>query len=67
MLQFIFGKSGTGKTTLINNKIRELVSSNNNKIIMLVPDQSTFETEKTFLDLLGARKSKDVLVLGFSM
>ena len=66
MLQFIFGKSGTGKTTLINNKIRELVSSNNNKIIMLVPDQSTFETEKTFLDLLGARKSKDVLVLGFS-
>ncbi len=66
MLQFILGKSGTGKTTCIYNKIKDLIESGNEKIIIIVPDQSTFETEKAFLELLGAKKSKNVLVLGFS-
>ncbi len=66
MLQFVLGKSGTGKTALINNKIKELVENGNDKIIMLVPDQSSFETEKTFLDMLGAKKSNNVKVFGFS-
>lgn len=65
MLQFILGKSGSGKTTFINNKISELVNSGEN-VILLVPDQSSFETEKTFLDLLGAKKSKKVKIFGFS-
>lgn len=66
MLQFILGKSGTGKTALIYDKIKELVDSGNDKILMLVPDQSSFETEKAFLDILGAKKSKSVKVFGFS-
>lgn len=66
MLQFILGKSGTGKTTLIYEKIKELTDAGNDKILMLVPDQSSFETEKAFLDILGAKKSKNVKVFGFS-
>ena len=66
MIQFILGKSGTGKTTWLNNKVAELINNNGKKLMFLVPDQSTFETEKTFLDLLGAKKSKNVLVFGFS-
>lgn len=66
MLRFILGKSGTGKTTFIYDKIKELVHSGNKKIIMLVPDQSSFETEKDFLNLLGSKCSKNVLVVGFS-
>lgn len=66
MIQFILGKSGTGKTTWLNNKVAQLVNNGDEKLMFLVPDQSTFETEKTFLDLLGAKKSKNVLVLGFS-
>ena len=66
MLQFILGKSGTGKTTLIYEKITQLVQNGNENIIMLVPDQSSFETEKAFLDLLGAKNSKNVKVFGFS-
>lgn len=66
MLQFVFGKSGTGKTTWINNKISSLVAENNNKIMLVVPDQSTFESEKAFLNLLGAKKAKNILIFGFS-
>lgn len=66
MLRFILGKSGTGKTTYIYDKITELVKGGNDKILMLVPDMSSFETEKDFLNLLGARLSKNVKVFGFS-
>lgn len=66
MLQFILGKSGTGKTTHIYDKITELVNNGNENIVMLVPDQSSFETEKAFFEILGAKKSKNVKVFGFS-
>lgn len=66
MLRFILGKSGTGKTTYIYDKASELVKSGNDKILMLVPDMSTFETEKAFLNILGARLSKNINVFGFS-
>lgn len=66
MLRFILGKSGTGKTTYIYNKASELAKSGNDKILMLVPDMSTFETEKAFLNILGARLSKNIKVFGFS-
>ena len=66
MLRFILGKSGTGKTTYIYNKIKELIDNGNDKILMLIPDQSSFETEKAFLEILGAKQSKKVKVFGFS-
>ncbi len=66
MLRFILGKCGSGKTTCIYDKICELVKNGNDKIILIVPDQSSFETEKAFLDLLGAKNSKKVLIFGFS-
>ncbi len=65
MLQFILGRSGFGKTSYIYNKIKDMVLSGSDKIIMLVPDQSTFETEKTLFELLGAKNSKCVSVFGF--
>ena len=65
MLQFILGRSGFGKTSYIYGKIKEMVLSGNDKIIMLVPDQSTFETEKALFELLGAKNSKNVSVFGF--
>ena len=55
MLKFILGKSGAGKTTYIYNQIKELVDNGNDKILMLIPDQSSFETEKAFLEILGAK------------
>lgn len=66
MLRFVLGRSGSGKTTLIQNKICDLVLNGCDKVMLIVPDQSSFETEKEFLDLLGAKNSKKVLVFGFS-
>ncbi|MCH5297302.1 MAG: PD-(D/E)XK nuclease family protein [Ruminococcus sp.] len=66
MLRFILGKSGSGKTTYIYDRISELVNNSDSKIVMLIPDQSSFETEKIFLNLFGAKKAKQVSVFGFT-
>ena len=65
MLRFILGKSGSGKTAYIYEQISDRVKSGESDIIMLIPDQSSFETEKDFLEILGARLSKNVTVFGF--
>ncbi|MDP4119632.1 MAG: PD-(D/E)XK nuclease family protein [Bacillota bacterium] len=66
MLHFILGKSGTGKTTLIHQKISELVKIENKEIILLVPEQNSFETEKEILRLLAPADCRNVNVLTFS-
>ncbi len=66
MLRFVLGKSGTGKTEYLYKTLTELAESGDNRIIMLIPDQSSFETEKVFLDRLGAKKCQNVKVFGFS-
>lgn len=66
MLQFILGKSGSGKTTEAVNILADKCKKGDKKLLMLVPDQSSFETETTFLDILGAKLSGNVLVFGFS-
>ena len=65
MLRFILGKGGTGKTAYIYNRIKELVQNGEEQVLMLVPDQSTFEAEKAFLEILGAKQCKRVEVFGF--
>ena len=65
MLRFILGTGGTGKTAYIHDRIKELAQNGEDEILMLVPDQSTFESEKAFLELLGAKLSKRVEVFGF--
>ena len=66
MIKFILGKSGTGKTTLIYEKLNKLSQNPEKPLLLLVPDQSTFQTEKDLLEVLGAKKSRNVLVAGFS-
>lgn len=66
MLRFILGKSGSGKTSAAVDIITKLRKSGNKKLMMLVPDQTSFLTEKTFLQRLGPLESRDVLVFGFN-
>lgn len=65
MLRFILGKSGSGKSTETLKIAGELADSNL-PLMLIVPDQSTFECEKTLLDAFGAKKAEKVLVFGFS-
>ncbi|MGN1138459.1 MAG: PD-(D/E)XK nuclease family protein, partial [Ruminococcus sp.] len=66
MVKFILGSAGTGKTTIAHNILANLCKKGDNKLLMLVPDQSSFETENTFLNLLGPKLCRNILVFGFS-
>lgn len=65
MLRFILGKSGGGKSAEAL-KIAGELADGNLPVMLIVPDQSTFECEKTLLDVFGAKKAEKVLVFGFS-
>ncbi len=63
MLRIIAGRSGSGKSHLIHRQICE--QAQEKEIILLVPEQSTFQCEKRILSDLGAKKASRVTVLSF--
>lgn len=65
MLHLILGTAGTGKTTLLYQRIRDCVKSGG-KAIFLVPEQSSFESEKALYRLLGPQDALSVEVLSFT-
>ena len=48
-LRFIYGKSGTGKTTYCFNQIKELINKNK-KVYIITPEQFSFTAEKNLMD-----------------
>lgn len=65
MLHIVTGRSGSGKTTWVREKIKELINTENEKPILLVPDQFSFENERAMLGLLGAKDMQKVQVFSF--
>lgn len=47
-LRFIYGKSGTGKTTFCFNEIKELINSNQ-KVYIITPEQFSFTAENNLM------------------
>ena len=66
MLRFVLGRSGYGKTEYLRRHFAELAKNGDDKLLFIVPDQISFETEEAFLDLLGPSVSRRISVLGFS-
>lgn len=67
MLQFIMGRSGSGKTFYLTEQICKAVESGQaSSVLFLVPEQQSFEMEKTMLNLLGPKDCRRVEVLSFS-
>lgn len=66
MLRFVTGRSGYGKSEYLRRKFAQLARKGEEKLLFLVPDQISFETEAAFLDLLGPALSRNIMVLGFS-
>ncbi len=66
MLHFVLGTSGVSKTKYLYDLMSELATKGNDKLMFIVPDQSSFETEKAFLELLGPKLSQNIKVFGFS-
>lgn len=63
MLKIIAGRSGSGKTEAIHRLIQQ--NARKRAIVLLVPEQSSFQNEKRILDTLGARASANISVLSF--
>ncbi len=66
MLQFIFGRAGFGKTFKVQEIIKEKLRDNAEKLMLIVPEQSSFDTEKSILNLFGAKSAAKVQVTTFT-
>lgn len=66
MLHFVLGTTGVSKTKYLYDYFCELAKSGEQKLMFLVPDQYSFNTEKAFLELLGPKVSRNIKVFGFS-
>ncbi|NMP36603.1 MAG: hypothetical protein GX051_00545 [Clostridiales bacterium] len=66
MLYFVLGRAGSGKTTYLNKLVSDFVNSAGEDITFIVPEQYSFETERSMLSLLGEKNAQRVDVLSFS-
>lgn len=65
MLSVIYGPAGSGKTTVILSKIKE-AAIDEKEVVYIVPEQFSFESERSVLTLLSDKLASKVTVLSFS-
>ena len=63
MLQIIAGRSGSGKSEWIHREICR--NAEDKEVVLLIPEQSSYYTEKRILETLGPKKAAKVRVLSF--
>ncbi len=66
MLQLILGRSGYGKTHAVQEEIVRRIEAGEEHLVLLVPEQFSFESERTLLRRLGVQKAQRVQVLSFT-
>lgn len=62
----IFGRAGTGKTYAIHELILEKLKNNSPKVMLIVPEQNSFDSETALLNKLGEQFASKVNVMSFS-
>ena len=63
-LRFIYGKSGTGKTTDCFNKIKELIDKNE-KVYIITPEQFSFTAENNLMRICEKKSVINAEVITF--
>ncbi len=66
MLQFVLGRAGSGKTEYLRRMLAERSLAGGGRLIMLVPEQYSFETEKAMLRLCGPERANQIQVYSFT-
>lgn len=66
MLRFILGRAGSGKTELLRTELENMAKNSRKKLMLIVPEQSSFENERAMLHRLGAKDVQRVSVTSFS-
>ncbi len=65
MLKFILGGAGSGKSSVLTEKINEL-ADRSEKVIVIVPEQFSFDSDKKLYKKLGCLKFNRILSLSFT-
>lgn len=67
MLHFILGRAGSGKTHFVREKVCQLAKDPacTSRLMLLVPEQYSFETERAMLRRLGPKDVQRVEILSF--
>lgn len=66
MLRFILGRAGSGKTETLRAELENMARNSAKKLMLIVPEQSSFENERAMLHRLGAKDVQRVSVTSFS-
>lgn len=66
MLQLILGRAGSGKTTTVMEELAARAAAGEDGLLLIVPEQFSFESERALLRRLGARGASRVRVLSFT-
>ena len=66
MLKLILGRSGSGKTEYLRSELAKLAEIGGKKLMLIVPEQISFENERAMLRILGAQNARRVSVTSFS-
>lgn len=66
MLNFVKGPAGSGKTRYIRELITKEIKSNDENIVLIVPEQATFENEREILSQMGAKRMNSILITNFT-
>ena len=64
-LRFVYGKSGSGKSTFIFDEIKNQINGNR-KIYIITPEQFSFTAERELLDVVGTGAALNAEVLTFN-
>lgn len=66
MLRLIKGRAGSGKTKYIENEFVSRVKNGDDGLVLIVPEQFSFECERMFLRSLPASQASRIEVLSFT-
>lgn len=64
-LRFVYGKSGSGKSTFVFDEIKNQINGNR-KIYIITPEQFSFTAERELLDVVGTGAALNAEVLTFN-
>ncbi len=66
MLHFVTGRAGSGKTSYIRNLLANYARGGKDGMILIVPEQYSFESERSMLSMIGAKYALKIEILSFS-
>lgn len=66
MLRFVLGRNGSGKTEYVRNLLAQKLLSGETGLILIVPEQFSYETERAMLKKVGAKHMTGLEILSFS-